>query len=218
MPRIARAIAIGVPHHLTQRGNHQQDVFFTPEDRVLYLQWLREYAQKYQMRLWAYCLMTNHLHLVTTPDDDLSLALTMRSLHSRYTQRQNAVHRWTGHLWQGRFASAPLDESYFWRAIRYVERNPVRAGLVARAEDYPWSSAAAHCGLADNPLLEPLPAENFIRQSEWSRWLSGEDGEDLPVLRAATASGRPCGAPDFIERVSTLIGRPLHAKRGRPRK
>ena len=108
---------------------------------MLYLQWLAAYKEKYHLRIWAYCLMTTHMHLVATPEQETSLALTMQALHSRYTQRQNFLFHWVGHLWQGRFFSAPLDETYFWHAIRYVERNPVRAGLVERAEDYPWSRA-----------------------------------------------------------------------------
>jgi putative transposase len=219
MPRIARAIAVGVPHHLTQRGNHRQDVFFTPDDRALYLRWLAEYTEKYQVRLWAYSLMTNHLHLVATPEQELSLALVMRALHSRYTQRQNVLHHWSGHLWQGRFFSTPLDERYFWRAIKYVERNPVRAGLVARAEDYPWSSAGAHCGLATNPLLAALPPEPWLGPDGWSGWLAEEDADDLLCLRAATASGRPCGSPAFITSLTALVGRSMQAQpRGRPRK
>ena len=120
----------------------------------------------------------------------------------------------------GTFFSAPLDECYFWRAIRYVERNPVRAGLVERAEDYIWSSAAAHCGLVNNPLLEPLPTENCISSEGWSAWLTVEDvADDLKLLRAATSSGRPCGSQEFVEEMETLLGRPLQAKpRGRPRK
>ncbi|HEY3379897.1 MAG TPA: transposase [Armatimonadota bacterium] len=219
MPRIARAIVVGVPHHLTQRGNHRQDVFFIQEDRQFYLQWLAEYAHKYQVRIWAYCLMTNHIHLVLTPEQECSLASTMRALHSRYTQRQNFIHQWAGHLWQGRYFSTALDEAYFWHAIRYVERNPVRADLVERAEDYSYSSAAGHCGLIHDPLLEPLPAETMIGPAGWSGWLAGEDGDELFALRASTASGRPCGSVSFLARLASMLGRPLHAKpRGRPRK
>lgn len=219
MPRVARTVAVGVPHHLTQRGNRRLDVFFTPEDRQLYLHWLTDYAHKYQVRIWAYCLMTNHIHLVATPDQEGAFAGTMRALHSRFTQRQNVAHQWTGHLWQGRYFSAPLDAAYFWHAIRYVERNPVRMGLVERAEDYPWSSAAAHCGLCPDPLLEPLPVDNLIRPDAWSDWLAGADGDELGTLRAATASGHPCGSESFRERLASLLGCPLPARpRGRPRK
>ena len=192
----------------------------TATDREVYLAYLRRYSEEYGLQIWAYCLMTNHIHLVATPDQENALSFTLKALHSRYTQRQNFLHHWAGHLWQGRFFSTPLDESYFWRAMRYVERNPVRAGLVERAEDYRWSSAAAHCGLVNTTLLEPLPAENIISSEGWSGWLAGEDvADDLLLLRAATASGRPCGSQEFVEELETLLGRYLQAKpRGRPRK
>jgi len=219
MPRLLRAFAIGVPYHLTQRGNHGQDVFFTPEDRAIYLRWLAEYRDRYQVSIWAYCLMTNHLHAVATPEQDGALSRTMQMVNGRYTQRQNFLHDWHGHLWQGRFFACALDEEYFWNAIRYVERNPVRAGLVERAEEYRWSSAAAHCGLHTDPLLAPLPAENAISTEGWSGWLDGEDGDDLLLLRSTTARGHPCGSLDFIERLTAEVGRSLHTKlRGRPRK
>jgi len=219
MPRIARAVAVGVPHHVTQRGNHRQDVFFTPDDYAVYLHWLAEYATKYQLRIWACCLMPNHVHLVVTPEREDTLARTMQAVQSRFTQRLNSRLHWHGHLWQGRFFSAPLDEYYFWHALRYVERNPVRAGLVARAETYPWSSAAAHCGVAPTNLLAPLPAETLMGADGWSAWLAGAEGEAILSLRAATSSGRPCGTLAFVEQMSSALGRPLQApQRGRPRK
>jgi len=185
----------------------------------VYLHWLAEYAARYQLCIWAYCLMTNHIHLVVTPSFDLALARTMQAVQSRYSSRMNKEYHWNGHLWQGRFFSCPLDESYFWQAIRYVERNPLRARITERAEEYRWSSAAAHCGLVTDPLLAPLPAENMIAPDGWSGWLDGEDGDELLILRAGTLSGRPCGSPDFVENLSTVMGRSLHAKpRGRPRK
>ena len=218
MPRIARAVAVGVPHLITQRGNHRQDIFFSSEDRQVYLQWLAEYAAKYAVDIWAYCLMSNHIHLVATPNMPLGLAQTMRAVQSRFTQRQNRQFHWTGHLWQGRYFSAPLDESYCWHAIRYVERNPLRAKLVERAEDYPWSSAAAHCGLVTVPVLSPITIDHMLTTAGWSDWLAGDDGDEMLTLRAATASGNACGGSDFVERLSTIIGRPLQVKpRGRPK-
>ncbi len=219
MPRIARAVAVGVPHHVTQRGNHRQDVFFSPEDHQVYLQWLAEYAAKYNVSIWAYCLMLNHIHLVVTPNSPNALAHTMQAVQSRFTQRQNNQFHWEGHLWQGRFFSAPLDDSYFWHAIRYVERNPCRAKLVDRAEDYRWSSAAAHCGLVTDQILSPIIGEPAMTEVEWSDWLAGDEGDEIRLLRAATDSGNACGGPDFIARLSSIIGRPLQVKpRGRPKK
>ena len=163
-------------------------------------------------------LLPNHIHLVVTPNMPFSLAHTMQAVQSRLTQQQNHHFHWAGHLWQGRYFSAPLDERYCWHAIRDVERNPLRAKLVERAEDYPWSSAAAHCGLITDPVLSPITIEHLLTAAGWSDWLSGEDGGEILSLRTATVSGNACGGSDLIERLSTLIGRPLQIKpRGRPK-
>ena len=154
MPRAARFVLPGVPHHVTQRGNRRGQVFFSDADRRAYLAWLHADAQRHGLEVLAYCLMSNHVHLVVVPAGPRSMEHALRHLHMRYAQRLNRMKGWKGHLWQGRYFSAPLDEPYFWTAIRYVERNPVRAGLVARAEDFPWSSARAHCESAWDPLLE----------------------------------------------------------------
>jgi len=218
MPRQPRVVIAGIPYHLTQRGNHRQDVFFTPEDRDVYLRWLQEYRVRFDLSLWAYCLMTTHVHFVGTPNQEPALARTLQAVQGRYTQRINAAHGWSGHLWQGRFFSCALDESHFWRAIRYVEGNPVRAGLVARAEEYPWSSAATHCGLTLDPLLEPLP-DGCLPPESWSAWLAQEDADDTLLLRRCTRTGIPCGSPELLEQLSTHCGRPLIDRpRGRPMK
>jgi putative transposase len=153
MPRLARTVCAGIPHHITQRGNRREDVFYTDDDRAAYLDWLREYAGKHEVDILAYCLMTNHIHLVAVPKTEAGLQWVLKPLHMRYAQRINRRRGWKGHLWQGRFFSSALDETYLWAAIRYVERNPVRAKLVRKAENYPWSSAAAHCGLREDPVL-----------------------------------------------------------------
>jgi len=127
MPRIARAVVEGVPYHVTQRGNRREDTFFDDEDRQKYLEWLPEYSGKHGLKIWAYCLMTNHVHLIAVPQKRDSLERVMRPLHTRYAQYINRKNRWSGHLWQGRFFSSALDERYLWAAIRYVEGNPVRA-------------------------------------------------------------------------------------------
>jgi len=138
MPRLARAVFAGVPHHITQRGNRRENVFFTNEDRQAYLEWLQEYCERYDVDVLAYCLMTNHIHLVAVPNTDDGLHRALKPLHMRYAQRINRERAWKGHLWQGRFFSSPLDEAYMWAAIRYVEWNPVRAKMAVRAEDYHW--------------------------------------------------------------------------------
>ncbi len=144
MPRISRAVAVGYPHHIAQRGNYQQHVFEDEEDYIQYLQWLKEYSQKYSLKIWAYCLMNNHVHFVCMPMKDDSLARTFNTLHMRYSQYFNKKKKVTGHLWQGRFYSSSLDERHLYAAIRYVENNPVRAKIVEKPHEYKWSSARAH--------------------------------------------------------------------------
>ncbi|MDP1605464.1 MAG: transposase [Rhodocyclaceae bacterium] len=131
MPRLSRTVFAGIPHHITQRGNRREDIFFVDEDREAYLTWLREYCELHEVEILAYCLMTNHIHLVAVPARDDGLQRVFKPLHMRYAQRINRAHGWKGHLWQGRFFSSPLDDAYLWAAVRYVERNPVRNKRVA---------------------------------------------------------------------------------------
>ncbi|MEE8271407.1 MAG: transposase [Alphaproteobacteria bacterium] len=222
MPRLARAVCAGVPHHVTQRGNRRENVFFADADRVAYLGWLREYADRYEVEILAYCLMTNHIHLVVIPATAEALHRALKPLHMRYAQRVNRTRGWTGHLWQGRFFSSALDEDYFWAAVRYVERNPVRAAVVRKAEDYRWSSAAAHCGLRPDPVLTRAPSwrRQFERVGDWAAWLAeGDEPARLDLLRRHAESGLPCGAEPFIAELERMTGRALRPRpRGRPRK
>ena len=144
MARMARVVAAGVPHHITQRGNNRQDIFLLDDDRRFYLDTLRERSQRYGVTLLGYCLMTNHVHLVAIPERPDSLARALGQSHSRYAQRFNRRYGRSGHLWQNRFYSCPLGRTHLVRALLYGDLNPVRAGLVGRAEEYPWSSARAH--------------------------------------------------------------------------
>src|SRR5579863_8089804 len=192
MPRLARTVCAEVPHHITQRGNRREDVFFSDKDRVAYLNWLTEYAEKHRVEVLAYCLMTNHVHLVAVPATEDGLHQVLKPLHMRYAQRVNRLKRWKGHLWQGRFFSSALDEDYLWAAIRYVERNPVRAKIVRKAENYPWSSASAHCGLKDDPTLTRKAAwrRQFESIGDWSAWLAeGDMPDQLDVLRRNAEKG-----------------------------
>ncbi len=143
-------------------------MFLTDDDRLVYLEWLRYYCEKQDVTVPAYCLITNHVHLVLTPHSESGLQQVLKPLHMRYSQHVNKIKGWKGHLWQGRFFSSPLDEAYTWSTIRYVERNPVEAGMVVKAEDYRWSSAAAHCGLSEAPMLAILPDSlKCIPQDDW---------------------------------------------------
>jgi putative transposase len=220
MPRHARFVCPGVPHHVTQRGNRRGQVFFSEADHRVYLKWLRQYAAIHGVEVLAYCLMSNHVHLVLVPADKDSLQLTLRQLHVRYAQCLNRRKDWKGHVWQGRYFASVLDERHFWAAVRYVECNPVRAGMVGRAEDYPWSSARARCGLRVDPVLSTSP--EWQRQlagiGDWSTWLAaGDDPQTLDELRANTGRGLPCGSRAFVDRLEAATGRVLRPKpRGRP--
>ena len=221
MPRIARPVFAGVPHHITQRGNRREDVFFNDEDRAAYLEWLREYCLKHEVQVLAYCLMTNHIHIVAVPASEEGLQKVFRPLHTRYAQRINRARKWKGHLWQGRFFSSALDETYLWAAIGYVERNPVRARMVRRAENYRWSSAAAHCGLKEDPVLSTKAGWRKQVKSfgNWSKWLArGDRPEQLDVLRRHVERGLPCGAEAFLRKLERRVGQVLRWRaRGRPK-
>jgi len=219
MPRIARMVIPGLPYHITQRGNRGEAVFFSDNDRRRYLSWLRDYSERYGLDVMGYCLMTNHVHLVGEPQSPDSLALTLRSLNMRHSQAINTERGWSGHLWQGRFFSTALDDPHLWAAVRYVERNPVRAGMVDRAEEHPWSSAAFHLGLRADRIIR-TDTQWGAEIDEWSAFLGeSEDAEVIRTLRDRTRLGFPCGDEDFVERVSKMLGRTLVLRgRGRPRK
>ena len=131
MPRIARIIAPGIPHHVTQRGNRRMETFFRDEDYQAYLSLMAEWCRKYNVAIWAYCLMPNHVHLIAIPETEEGLRLAVGEAHRRYSAMINRRQKWTGHLWQGRFSSFPMDETYLLAAVKYIEMNPVRARLVA---------------------------------------------------------------------------------------
>jgi putative transposase len=168
MARLGRIVAAGFPHHVTQRGNRRQTVFFEPADYALYRDLLAERCRKASVEVWAYCLMPNHVHLVLTPSTPDGLARAIGETHRQYTGFINARARWTGHLFQGRFSSVALDDAHLVAAARYVALNPVRARLVACAEDWAWSSARAHLAGRDDalvrvaPLLETVSAASAI--------------------------------------------------------
>ncbi len=217
MARIPRVVVPGAPHHVTHRGNLRADVFLTPEARQQYIALLSGCAARAGMEIWAWCLMTNHIHLLVVPHNADSLRRGVGLAHQRFAAAVNAHHGWTGHLWANRYYSTVLDETHLWRAVKYVELNPVRAGLVARAEDYPWSSARAHARLVPpDPLLtgdDPFPGPI----TDWAAWLAeGLDDATCHRLRTATYTGRPCGSLQFIARLEAQLARTLlPQKRGR---
>jgi len=222
MPRIARVIAVGLPHHITQRGNYQREVFFTDYDRRQYLRWLQEYSIKYGLSILVYCLMPNHIHFIATPTQEDSLSKTFNAVHMRYAQYINKKFKQRGHLWQGRFYSCVLDEPHFILAARYVERNPVRAGIVKEPWQWPWSSALVHTKenaegfiqLQDFISLTDMPCDS------WKKYIGCSDEEKfLCSIRQNTLSGLPLGNKFFIDRLEKNFKRTLRAlPMGRPRK
>ena len=214
MARLARVVAAGWPHHVTQRGNRREPVFFEEADRQRYVSLWLEQCRDLGLEVWAWCLMTNHVHLVVVPSASEVLGRAMRRLNTRYTSAVNRRTGLCGHLWQGRFYSTPLEAAHVVTAIRYVERNPVRAGLVTEAWEYPWSSAAGHCGLRRDPLLSgerPLVAE----VGDWRSFLMDEDDSAMAFLRERTRTGRPCGSADYVGELEKRLGRQLvSGKRG----
>ena len=218
MSRIARVVIPGLPHHITQRGNRREDVFSDDADRQAYLNGIRQAFRAYSVRVWAYCFMSNHVHFVAVPEQDDSLALAFRDAHAVYATSFNRKNQTCGHLWQGRFFSTPLDEQHVWYAVRYVERNPVRAGMVCRAEEYSWSSARAHCGLGDDSLLSnDCPC--IVPAASWHEWLAIDAPEETELLREKTRTGRPCGSDDFTTRLEQQLARSLRpSPRGRKKR
>ncbi len=215
MARVPRIVVPGLPHHITQRGNRRAEVFFTPQDREVYLGLVRKYLDRYGLQVYAYCLMTNHIHLVAVPISEAALSRTLRDTHGAYASYLNRRDGSSGHLWQGRFFSSVLDEAHLWAAVRYVERNPVRAGLVAEAAEYPWSSAAAHVWGTPDPLLSgEFPPPGVI--TNWGDWLQDEEEPVITHLRRQTHTGRPCGGEGFLKALEQLLARPVRPqKRGR---
>ena len=221
MARLPRVVVPEVAHHVTQRGNARQVIFASDADRIAYLELLRDYSQLSGLGLLGFCLMSNHVHLIAVPHTDSALSQSLKQAHGRYAAYWNARQSSSGHVWQGRFYSCPLDESHLWMALRYVELNPVRAGMVKNPEQWEWSSAAAHCGLASpDTMLEMEPWRGRWTAAEWHDFLSqGEAAGDLGVLRHSTHTGRPLGSKEFVVGLEKLMLRPLLARKGgRPRK
>ena len=221
MSRIARAVAVGYPHHVTQRGNNRAEVFFSARDREYYLRTLVRYCDEFKLQVWAYCLMTNHVHLLVVPEREYSLAQGVGRTNLVYTQHVNREYRRMGRVWQNRFFSCPVDrDEYLWAVCRYLECNPVRAKLVEKAWDYPWSSARHH--VLGTPDLV-LGISQWLPEEERPQYREYLDQEatyaDQTRIRASTQTGRPLGGPGFIERLEVKLGRTLHPlKPGRKKK
>lgn len=216
MARLARAVAPGIPHHITQRGNRRQQVFFNAEDYTVYLAGLAARCRAEDVEVLAYCLMPNHVHLILVPPHEDALSAVLSRLHRDYARRINFREGWRGFLWQGRFASFAMDEDYLLACARYVELNPVRARLVAHPAEWPWSSAAAHLtGKAD---LLVRPGAWMARAGDWAAHLGASAMPDeIEAFRASTSTGRPLGTADFVAGLERTLGRALGRRKPGPK-
>ena len=216
MARLARVVVPGCPHHVTQRGNMRRDVFLTPVDRQVYLKLLRQYSALYSLRILGYCLMSNHVHLVVVPADSVSMARALRALTGRYAQYRNARDATSGHVWQSRYYSCPFEPGRMAAVMRYVELNPVRAGLMRSPGDYSWSSAIGHLGGADAAGV--LDLAWWVRDWPPDSWdaVLREGREESPAIRQATHAGRPWGTAEFLTMLEGRLARRLSPARPGP--
>ena len=216
MARRSRCIIAGLPCHITQRGVDRCTTFSSNLDRATYLHLLRQNLPDAQVRVLGWCLMSNHVHLVAVPEREDSLSILLRRVHGRYAQYYNARADRTGHLWQNRFFACVLGEEHLWRALAYVDQNPVRAGIVADAAEYPWSSAAAHVtGVDPSGLLDNQWWRQQTRSQNWKQELTVDNPDAVAQLRRCTYSGRPFASDDLLQQIAERFGRSW--TRGRPK-
>jgi len=213
---MARVVVPGHPHHVTQRGNRRQKTFFGEDDYQAYLELMAESCKNHGVEIWAYCLMPNHVHLVVVPPSQEALVGAIGEAHRQYSRRINSRKGWRGHLWQGRFASTVMDESYLLAAARYVELNPVRARLVKRPENWPWSSATAHLAGKDDALVTTAPL--LDRVEDWQAFLdTGLSKEEGARIRYGERTGRPLGSDDFLVGLEKRLNRRLRPRKRGPK-
>ena len=226
MARLARIVIPGVAHHVTQRGNRRLPIFFSDDDREAYLAEVATAADRSGTTCLAWCLMDNHVHLILVPESADGLRDTLGEAHRRYTRRINFREGWRGHLFQGRFASYPMDNAHLMAAVRYVEQNPVAAGMVDLAEQWRWSSAASHVAgkrLASDPLTDVAALGRHVRN--WRAMLRlgleagdiAQDGVGAEAIEARLSTGRPLAEDEWIVAHERAMQRPLARQRPGPK-
>lgn len=218
MARESRIVIPGLAHHIVGRGNCQQRVFFSDSDRVRFLRVLAQQSPEHGVGFLSYCLMGNHVHLIAIPQHESSFATLFHHALMTYAAVTNLRLNRSGHLWQGRYHSSPMDRAYLYNAVRYVERNPVRAGLVRKAWEYNWSSAAFHAGRRhDDPLVDrSILLDELV--GNWEDYLEQPTAtEELERLRGASSSSKPLGNRRFMKNLARRYGSRVHQRRrGRP--
>jgi putative transposase len=218
MSRGSRIVVPGTPHHITQRGVRQTNIFLDAADHLFYSDLLLDASRQYGMSIHSYTWMTNHVHIIAVPERENTFEKVFRKAHAEYARKFNKKYELRGYLWQDRFFSCPMDEAHYWAAIRYVERNPIRAGVVRRADEYRWSSARARCGLGRDRLLTDLPTHP-LGVMDWSEWLAVPNPHELDgKIRKCTRGGWPCGDERFVENLESVYGRQLRPQKPGPKR
>ena len=217
MARLPRLYVPGCSHHVIQRGNNRQACFFDEQDYAFYLEKLREAAEKYDVAIHAFVLMTNHVHLLATPQDQYGISKMMQSLGRRYVGYMNATYERTGTLWEGRYKSTLVDNEYYLLTVsRYIELNPVRALMVGHPSEYPWSSYRGNAMGKEIKLLTPHPQYKSLgstsdaRQQAYRALFRGRMAErTLEEIREATNKAWVLGSDHFKEQIEAAANRRL---------
>lgn len=217
MAKMARVEVVGCPHHVVQRGNRKQNVFIQEGDKNAYLKILKLQSELFELKVWAYCLMDNHVHLIVVPQKSGALTGAIGETHRLYTRMINFREKWRGYLWQGRFSSFPLGLTYLYHCVKYVECNPVRAGIVKQPEDYIYSSAKSHITGRKDQLLECF---YLVRQiKDWKKYLrEADDAERIRIFHDHILTGRPLGEEKFVDELEQKFGRILRKIKPGPKK
>jgi putative transposase len=212
MARTARIVVPEYPHHVTQQGVRSLPIFRDDEDRVSYLEFMSRETQRFRVKIFVWCLMTNHVHLIAVPEDESALARAIGEAHKRYSRMRNFAEGVRGYLFQGRFGSCVLDEKHLAAAVRYVENNPVRAGMVKKAWEYSWSSAKFHIGEQEvDVLVKDRDLLGLV--GNWREFLEGEDSGREKDLRRATKTARPLVDHEYLTRLEKKTGRNLQKRK-----
>lgn len=228
MPRTARVILPNYPHHIIQRGHNKQAVFASDDDYLFYIENLKEWKEKLGCKIYAYCIMTNHVHIVIDPgEDESNLGKLMKRIAGRQTRYINKIEGRSGTLWESRYKSSPIsNDEYLMICCRYVELNPLRAGMVERPEAYRWSSCRHKLGLEKNDWLDAYPVyaglgdSEEVRSSRYREWLDSSISEsELKLIRESVQRGQLTGDGSFVEEVANMLGRRIEMRgQGRPNK
>lgn len=218
MPRIARIVVPKYPHHITQRGTNRTEIFNDRNDNQYFLKLLSEWTDKTKTEVWAYCLMSNHFHILVAPNSIEGLGKCLHGLTFRYAQYFNNKYGRSGRLWQNRYFSCPVDkDEYLWTVVKYIEMNPVRARIVERPEEWKWSSAGEHIRGKGNNNIKLHRWLREEERKEYAKLMLGKNDEEK--IRKATSTGRPLCGEKFFNKLETILNRDLRPKKGgRPKK